>query len=66
MNYFVWASGLANTNPLAYAFVNILTMAVIGVALAVAAELIFKGLRIDLGRYKKEYEEEAAQTGSQH
>jgi hypothetical protein len=63
MNYFVWASGLAKTSPLGYALVNILTMAVIGMALAVAAELIFKALRIDLGRYKKEYEEPGTEAG---
>lgn len=63
MDYFVWASNLAKTSPGGYAFVNVLTMAVIGVALAVAAEGIFKALRIDLGKYKKEYEEPGTEAG---
>lgn len=63
MEYFVWVSKLGTTNPVAHGLLNILTMAVIGCALAFAAELIFKGLRIDLGRYKKEYEEPGAEAG---
>jgi hypothetical protein len=59
MEFFTWASNLSKTSPVAYGLINLLVMAVIGVALAAAADLFFKALKVDLGSYKKEYEEEA-------
>jgi hypothetical protein len=60
MEYFNWVNVLSKTSPLAYGGMTILTMVVLGAGLGILADLVFKVLRIDLGRYKKEYEEEEA------
>ncbi len=60
MEYFSWVASLSKTSPLAYAGMTILTMVVIGAVLGGLADLVFKALKIDLGTYKKEYEEEGA------
>jgi len=55
--FWVWTTGLAETAPLLFGLVVIATMAGVGVTCAILADLIFYILRIDLGKYKKEYEE---------
>lgn len=58
--FFTWAAGLAKTSPFAYALVNVGTMVALGVAIGLIADGIFKLLRVDLGAYKKEFEDESA------
>ncbi len=58
--FFTWAAGLAKTSPFTYAIVNIGTMVALGAAIGLVADGIFKLLRIDLGSYKKEFEDESA------
>jgi hypothetical protein len=58
--YFTWAAGLAKTSPFTYAVVNVGTMVVLGVAIGLIADGIFRLLRVDLGSYKKEFEDESA------
>jgi len=58
MGYFEWVAALEKVSPLTYAGMTLLTMIVLGGALGILADLVFKVLRIDLGKYKKEYEEE--------
>lgn len=60
MEYFNWVNALSKTSLLAYGGMTVLTMVVLGAGLGILADLVFKALRIDLGRYKKEYEEEEA------
>lgn len=58
MGYFEWLAAIEKASPLSYAGMTLLTMICLGGALGLLADLIFKALRIDLGKYKKEYEEE--------
>lgn len=60
MDYFSWVNSLSKTSPLAYGGMTVLTMVVLGAGLGILADLVFKALRVDLGKYKKEYEEEEA------
>lgn len=55
--FWVWTSGIAETAPLLFGLVVVFTMAGVGLSCALVADLIFVILRIDLGAYKKEYEE---------
>jgi len=55
--FWVWTTGLAETAPLLFGLVVVATMAVVGLVCALLADLLFVILRIDLGAYKKEYEE---------
>lgn len=55
--FWVWTSGLAETAPLVFGLVVVATMAAVGLSCALVADLLFVILRIDLGAYKKEYEE---------
>ncbi|MQL51133.1 hypothetical protein GFC01_02390 [Desulfofundulus thermobenzoicus] len=57
MEYFTWTASLAKTAPLTYAIVTVGTMVALGVSLGVLADVAFKAMHIDLGKYKKEYEE---------
>ncbi|SHE87857.1 hypothetical protein SAMN02745218_00974 [Desulfofundulus australicus DSM 11792] len=58
--YFKWAAGLAQNSPFTYAVVNVGTMVALGVAIGLIADGIFRLLRVDLGSYKKEFEDESA------
>ncbi|MEW6457646.1 MAG: hypothetical protein AB1441_01035 [Bacillota bacterium] len=55
--FWVWTSGIAETAPLLFGLVVVVTMAMVGLSCALLADLLFVLLRIDLGAYKKEYEE---------
>lgn len=55
--FWVWTTGIAETAPLLFGLVTVITMAGVGLSCALLADLLFIILRIDLGKYKKEYEE---------
>ncbi|MEW6274482.1 MAG: hypothetical protein AB1556_05135 [Bacillota bacterium] len=58
MDFFNWSAYLAKNNPVAYGVTVMLTMAGLGVAIALAVDGIFRLFGIHLGYYKKEFEDE--------
>lgn len=55
--FWVWTADLAVNKPITFGLVVCATMAGLGLSCAVLADLLFLLLRIDLGKYAKEYEE---------
>jgi len=58
MGFFEWAAELHKTNPYGAGAIVPLFMAAVGLAFALVAEVILKPTGINLGKYKKEYEED--------
>jgi hypothetical protein len=58
MEFFIWAAKLAKANPWASGVLVVIVMAGAGTCLGILADLVLKALGINVGRYKKEYEEE--------
>jgi len=56
-SFWLYTTDLAATSPLTFGLITVVTMAGVGLACAILADLIFMLLRIDLGKYSKEYEE---------
>lgn len=56
-SFWLWTWDLAANSPMMFGLIVVLTMAGLGMAIAMAADLLFYVLKIDLGKYKKEYEE---------
>lgn len=56
-SFWVYTTSLAGTSPLTFGLIVVVTMAGVGLTCAVLADLLFFLLRIDLGKYSKEYEE---------
>ncbi|AZK59121.1 hypothetical protein [Candidatus Desulforudis audaxviator] len=55
--FWVWTTDLAVNKPISFGLVVCATMAALGLSCAILADLLFLLLRIDLGKYTKEYEE---------
>ncbi|MCL5780247.1 MAG: hypothetical protein M1119_04840 [Firmicutes bacterium] len=55
-DFWQWSAVLSKEKPMQFGLLTVATMAGIGAVLAGCAELVFKALKIDLGKYKKEYE----------
>lgn len=58
MEFFVWAAQLSKANPWAHGALVVVFMAAAGTVFALVADLIVKATGINLGSYKKEYEED--------
>lgn len=58
MDFFVWMANLGKTSPFAHAGMVIVVMAAVGVGFALVADVAVKAMGINVGSYKKEYEEE--------
>lgn len=56
--YFEWVAGLAKTNRIMSGFLVVLTMSGMGTILALAADLVIRLTGINLGNYKKEFEDQ--------
>ncbi|MEW6457649.1 MAG: hypothetical protein AB1441_01050 [Bacillota bacterium] len=56
-SFWLYTTGLATTSPLTFGLIVVVTMAGVGLTCAILADLLFVVLRIDLGKYSKEYEE---------
>lgn len=50
-NFFDYAAVIAKTDPVKFAFLTVATMAGTGLACAVVADIFFKVLGINLGKY---------------
>lgn len=50
-NFFSYAAVLSKTNPVAFGFLTVATMAGMGLACALIADIVFKLLGINLGKY---------------
>ncbi|MCL6477184.1 MAG: hypothetical protein K6T65_02090 [Peptococcaceae bacterium] len=58
IDFFNWGALLSKNNPVAYGFLVMGTMAVMGVCIAVIIDTIFRTFGVNLGYYKKEFEDE--------
>ncbi|MFZ5634797.1 MAG: hypothetical protein ACOY40_18380 [Bacillota bacterium] len=56
--YFVWVAGLAKTSKIMSGLMVLITMAGLGTVLALIADLVVKLTGINVGSYKKEYEDQ--------
>ena len=56
-SFWLWTADLAVNAPMMFGLIVVLSMAGLGAAIAMGADLLFYLLKIDLGKYKKEYEE---------
>lgn len=57
-DYFVWVAGLAKTSKIMSGLIVVLTMSGMGTILALLADVAVKATGINVGSYKKEYEEQ--------
>ncbi|MFZ5634800.1 MAG: hypothetical protein ACOY40_18395 [Bacillota bacterium] len=57
-DYFLWAAGLAKTSKVMSGLMVVATMAGLGIGLAVIADVVIKLTGINVGSYKKEYEDQ--------
>ena len=58
MDFFSWGAALSKSSPVFYGFVVMLTMSFMGVSIAIFIDLIFRLSGIELGYYKKEFEDQ--------
>ncbi|MHB8917983.1 MAG: hypothetical protein ACYC4H_08160 [Desulfocucumaceae bacterium] len=58
MDFFVWGAALSKNNPVAYGFLVMGTMAGMGVCIAVFIDIVFRLFGVNLGYYKKEFEDQ--------
>lgn len=56
--YFEWVAGLAKTNRIMSGFLVVLTMAGMGTILALIADIVIRLTGINLGNYKKEFDDQ--------
>lgn len=56
-NFFLWSAELNFSSPLLYGLLVIVVMALTGIVFSLIADLVFYIFKIDLGSYKKEYED---------
>lgn len=56
-SFWAYTADLATTAPLMFGLIVVAVMAGVGLTCAILADILFLVLRIDLGKYKKEYEE---------
>jgi uncharacterized membrane protein len=58
MEFFTWGAALSKSNPVAYGILVMVTMAGMGVSIAVIIDIILRLLGVNLGYYKKEFEDQ--------
>lgn len=58
MDFFVWGAALSKSNPVAYGFLVMTTMACMGVGIAAIIDIIIRLFGVNLGHYKKEFEDQ--------
>lgn len=58
MELFIWAAQLAKTNPWAHGILIVVFMAAAGTFFALVADVVVKATGINVGSYKKEYEDD--------
>jgi hypothetical protein len=57
-DYFVWIASLHKTAPLLCGLMVLVTMSGMGLILATAADIVVRLTGINVGSYKKEYEDQ--------
>lgn len=57
MEYFAWMAKLATDSPYLHGVMVIVTVSGFGIVLALAADVVVRLTGINVGSYKKEYEE---------
>ena len=57
-DFFVWGAALSKNNPVAYGFLVMATMAGMGVGIAFIIDTVLRLMGVNLGYYKKEFEED--------
>lgn len=58
MEFFTWGAALSKNNPVAYGFLVMITMAGMGVSIAVIIDIFIRLFGVSLGDYKKEFEDQ--------
>lgn len=58
MDFFSWGAALSKSSPVLYGLLVMVTMAVLGVGIAVIIDVFLRLTGVDLGYYKKEYEDQ--------
>lgn len=60
MEYFAWMAKIAKESPYLHGLMVVVTMSGFGAVLALIADIIVRATGINVGAYKKEYEDESS------